>query len=137
VVELRRYLRVRERLSDYAAAHIQHMQRALTFMNIQLNLVVFDITGVTGMRIIRPIVGAERALNMLAANRDNRSKSSQKTIEEALKGNYQAKLFLAAVTACKHNPDIRAQKVRLTHAGKTKMQIVGAAMKKLIEIFLV
>ena len=36
VVELRSYLRVRERLSDYAAAHIQHMQKALTFMNIQL-----------------------------------------------------------------------------------------------------
>jgi len=56
IVELRSYLRVRERLSDYAAAHIQHMQKALTFMNIQLNLVVSDITGVTGMKIIRAIV---------------------------------------------------------------------------------
>ena len=36
VIELRSYLRVRERLLDYAAAHIQHMQKALTFMNIQL-----------------------------------------------------------------------------------------------------
>ena len=40
IVELRSYLRVRERLLDYAASHIQHMKKALTFMNIQLNLVV-------------------------------------------------------------------------------------------------
>jgi len=53
IVELRSYLRVRERLLDYAASHIQHMQKALTFMNVQLNLVVADVTGVTGMRIIQ------------------------------------------------------------------------------------
>ena len=46
---LRAYLRQRERLLDYAAAHIQHMQKALTQMNLQLHHVVSDITGVTGM----------------------------------------------------------------------------------------
>ncbi|EQB99872.1 transposase [Photorhabdus temperata subsp. temperata M1021] len=80
VVELRSYLRVRERLSDYAAAYIQHMQKALVFMNIQLNLVVADITGVTGMRIIRAIVNGERQPNILATYRDTRCKSNQKTI---------------------------------------------------------
>jgi transposase len=89
IVELRSYLRVRERLLDYAAAHIQHMQKALTFMNIQLNLVVADITGVTGMRIIRAIVDGERCPAKLAEFRDNRCKSSQATIEAALVGNYQ------------------------------------------------
>jgi hypothetical protein len=53
---LRAYLRQRERLLDYAAAHIQHMQKALTQMNLQLHHVVSDITGVTGMLIIRAIV---------------------------------------------------------------------------------
>jgi len=57
---LRAYLRQRERLLDYAAAHIQHMQKALTQMNLQLHHVVSDITGVTGMRIIRAIVAGER-----------------------------------------------------------------------------
>lgn len=95
VVELRSYLRVRERLSDYAAAHIQHMQKALTFMNLQLNLVVADITGATGMRIIRAIAKGERDPAMLAAYRDTRCKSSQKTIEEALKGNYQPEHIFA------------------------------------------
>lgn len=95
VVELRSYLRVRERLSDYAAAHIQHMQKALTFMNIQLNLVVADITGATGMRIIRAIAKGERSPATLAAYRDTRCKSSEKTIEDALKGNYQPEHIFA------------------------------------------
>jgi transposase len=49
---LRSYLRQRELHLGYCAAHIQHMQKALTFMNIQLHHVMSDITGVTGMKII-------------------------------------------------------------------------------------
>ena len=89
IVELRSYLRVRERLLDYAAAHIRHMQKALTFMNIQLNLVVSDITGVTGMRIIRAIINGERAPATLANFRDPRCRAGQATIQAALEGNYQ------------------------------------------------
>nr|WP_241198402.1 transposase [Pseudomonas granadensis] len=58
---LRSYLRLRERHLDYAAAHIQHMQKALTHMNLQLHHVVADITGLSGMRIIRAIVAGERS----------------------------------------------------------------------------
>ena len=50
---LRAYLRQRERLLDYAASHIQHMQKALMQMNVQLHHIVSDITGATGMRIVR------------------------------------------------------------------------------------
>jgi len=74
----------------YAAAHIQHMQKALTFMNIQLKLAVSDITGVTGMRIIRAIVEGVRYPKTLSKMRDNRCKNTQKTIQPALEGNYQA-----------------------------------------------
>uniref|UniRef100_UPI001FEA75AC IS110 family transposase n=1 Tax=Microvirga zambiensis TaxID=1402137 RepID=UPI001FEA75AC len=56
IAELRAYLRQRERLLEYAASHIQHMQKALTEMNLQLHHVVSDITGATGMRIIRAMV---------------------------------------------------------------------------------
>ena len=65
VVRLRAYLRHRERLVDYAAAHIQHMQKALMQMNVQLHHVVTDITGVTGMRIIRAIVAGKHAPEQL------------------------------------------------------------------------
>src|SRR5882724_5719460 len=53
---LRGYLRHRQGLVEYAASHVQHMQKALMQMNVQLHHVVTDITGVTGMRIIRAIV---------------------------------------------------------------------------------
>jgi len=53
IAELRAYVRQRERLLEYAASHIQHMQKALMEMNLQLHHVVADITGATGLRIIR------------------------------------------------------------------------------------
>src|SRR5271154_1128240 len=58
IATLRAYLRQRERLVEYAAAHIQHMQKALMEMNLQLHHVVSDITGATGMRIVRAIARA-------------------------------------------------------------------------------
>lgn len=89
IAALRAYLRLRERHLDYAAAHIQHMQKALTFMNLQLHHVVTDVTGATGMRIIRAIVGGERDPLTLAAMRDRNCRSSVETIRSALVGNYQ------------------------------------------------
>ena len=87
IARLRAYLRQRERLVEYAAAHIQHMQKALMEMNLQLHHVVSDITGVTGMRIIRGIVAGERNPDVLATFRDTRCHSSSQTIRSALTGN--------------------------------------------------
>jgi len=95
IAELRAYLRSREKHTDYAAAHIQHMQKALTFMNIQLHHVIATITGVTGMRIIRAIVAGERDPDRLAVMRDVRSKESLETIRNALVGNYQPEHMFA------------------------------------------
>jgi len=89
VAALRAYLRLRERHLDYAAAHIQHIQKALTMMNLQLQHVVSDVTGVTGMKIIRAIASGERDPEVLAAMRDVRCKASIATIHAALIGNYQ------------------------------------------------
>ena len=87
IATLRAYLRQRERLVEYAAAHIQHMQKALMEMNLQLHHVVSDITGATGMRIIRAIVAGERDPEVLAAFRDIRCHSSIEVIKAALVGN--------------------------------------------------
>ena len=89
IVTLRAYLRQRERLLEYAAAHIQHMQKALMQMNVQLHHVVEDITGVTGMKIIRGIVAGERDPQILAQYRDRRCKATIETIERALDGHYK------------------------------------------------
>lgn len=86
---LRAYMRHRQMLVEYAAAHIQHMQKALTQMNLQLQHVISDISGATGMRIIRAIVAGERDRNRLAAMRDVRTKADQNTIAKALDGDYR------------------------------------------------
>jgi transposase len=87
IATLRAYLRQRERLVEYAAAHIQHMHKALMEMNLQLHHVVSDITGATGMRIIRAIVAGERDPEVLATLRDIRCHSSTEVIKAALVGN--------------------------------------------------
>lgn len=87
IATLRAYMRQRERLVEYAAAHIQHMQKALMAMNVQLHHVVSDITGATGMRIIRAIVSGARDPDVLASMRDIRCHSSIEVIKAALVGN--------------------------------------------------
>jgi transposase len=99
IAGLRAYLRQRERLLDYAAAHIQHMQKALTQMNVQLHHVVSDITGVTGMSIIRAIVAGERDPNVLATHRDRGCHASVETICQALVGNYRQEHIFALTQA--------------------------------------
>ncbi len=46
----------------------------------------------------------------------------------------RAKLYMAAIVATRHNPDIKSQYERLTQNGKTPMQAIGAAMRKLVQI---
>ena len=96
---LRAYLRQRERLLDYAAAHIQHMQKALTQMNLQLHHVISDITGVTGMQIIRAIVAGERDPSVLASYRDTRCHASAETVRQALVGNDREEHIFALTQA--------------------------------------
>src|SRR5690348_859777 len=86
---LRAYLRQRERLLDYAASHIQHMQKSLMEMNVQLHHVVTDITGATGMRIIRAIIAGERDPARLAVHRDRRCHATVEVISAALTGNWR------------------------------------------------
>jgi transposase len=99
IAALRAYLRQRERLLDYAASHIQHMQKALTQMNLQLHHVVADITGATGLRIIRAVVAGERDPAVLAALRDHRCKASEETIRQALVGNAREEHVFALAQA--------------------------------------
>jgi transposase len=99
IAGLRAYLRQRERLLDYAAAHIQHMQKALMQMNLQLHHVVSDITGVTGMTIVRAIVAGERDPNVLASYRDRRCHASVETVCQALVGNYRDEHIFALTQA--------------------------------------
>ena len=99
IAALRDYLRQRERLLDYAASHIQHMQKALMQMNLQLQHVVADITGETGMRIVRAIAAGERDPRILASHRNYRCRASAETIRQALVGNYREEHVFALTQA--------------------------------------
>jgi transposase len=89
VVALRAYLRHRTTLIDTAATHVQRMQKALVQMNLQLPIVVSDITGATGLRILRDIVAGERDPQHLARHRDYRCKASEADLVAALTGHYR------------------------------------------------
>lgn len=95
IVTLRAYVRQREMLLKYRSAHIQHMQKALALMNLKLTSVLNDITGLTGMLIIRAIVGGEQDPVRLAQFRNPRCHSSQDEIARALAGNYQPEHLFA------------------------------------------
>ena len=86
---LRSYLRQRAMLVEYASQHVQHMQKALTQMNVKLQNVIRDITGKTGMDIIEAIVRGERSPCRLAQLRDPRIKSDEKTIAKSLRGHWR------------------------------------------------
>ena len=89
VCALRAYVRQRMNLVRYASSHIQHMQKALLQMNLQLSNVVSDISGVTGMRIIGAIIAGERNPKALARLRDPRCKRNESTIARSLHGNFR------------------------------------------------
>jgi transposase len=92
---LRSFWRHRETLVRYASSHVQHMQKALTEMNIQLHKVISDVTGLTGMRIIKAILAGERDPIKLAQMKDPRIKSSAEQIAKALEGDYRQEHLFA------------------------------------------
>lgn len=112
---LRSYIRHRDSLIKSACVHIQRMQKALTQMNVQLHKVVSDITGTTGMAIIRAIVAGERNPQVLAAKRHHRTKRPEAEIAAALNGDYRSEhifvlqqelqlydVYQAQIAACDH-----------------------------------
>ena len=95
VCTVRCLLRHRETLVASAAAHIQHMQKALIQMNLQLHNVIRDITGKTGLAILDAILAGERDTAKLAELKDPRIKASAATIAKSLEGHYRAEHLFA------------------------------------------
>jgi transposase len=93
--KLRSYMRQREKLLQDRTRYVQRMQKALILMNLMLVNVIDDITGKTGLDIIRAILQGERDPGRLAALRNSRVKKSEEEIAEALTGDYkEEQLFL-------------------------------------------
>lgn len=121
---LRSLVRHREMLVQYRSAHIQHMQKALTLMNLRLTSVLSDISGVTGMRIIRAILAGERDGQVLAEYRDERCKHSPAEIAKALEGHYKREHLFAL-----------RQAVELFDVYEGQLQACDAELEKMYQEF--
>jgi len=95
ISRLRSYVRQRQMLIQYRSSHVQHMQKALQQMNLKLTNVIKDITGQTGMQILRSILAGERDPMQLAQFRDYRCKHSAEEIAKSLEGNYREEHLFA------------------------------------------
>ena len=87
---MRALMRHRSELVQMGAQHVQHMQKALTQMNLQIHHVISDLTGVTGLAIVDAIIAGERDAKELAKWRDFRIKADEETIRKSLVGNWRA-----------------------------------------------
>ena len=95
LVVLRTLLRHRAQVLEHRSPHIQHMQKALLQMNVQLSQALSDVTGETGLAMIRAIVAGERDPHKLVAYRDRNCKKSEEEIGRALTGTWRAEqLFI-------------------------------------------
>ena len=89
VCELRAYVRTYQRLMRDRGRYIQKMQKSLHEMNIHLDTVLSDISGMSGMRIIDAILSGERDGDKLAKLCDVRVKASEQEVSAALEGNWR------------------------------------------------
>ena len=89
ITTLRSYMRHRETLVQLSAAAIARMHKALIQMNLQLHLAISDISGVTGLRVLREIATGETDAVRLARHRDGRCKATEAEIVAALTGHYR------------------------------------------------
>lgn len=89
ICAIRSYVRQRDNLVREAARHVQRMQKALDQMNVQLHKVVSDITGDTGLAIIKAILAGERDPHVLASLRNYRCRRSADEIAKALVGDWR------------------------------------------------
>jgi transposase len=95
MASLRSYWRQRGGIVDSCSRHIHLMHKALEQMNVQLHKVVSDVTGVTGMRILRAIVAGERDPHALARLRHRQIKATEDEVARALEGTYRAEHLFA------------------------------------------
>jgi hypothetical protein len=88
VCAIRALMRHRQSLVEMASQHVQHMQKALTQMNLQIHHVINDLTGVTGMAIIDAIL-ADNAKPPSYKLRDPHIKADAETIRKSLVGHWR------------------------------------------------
>lgn len=95
MLALRALMRQRRMLIEHTAQNIQHIQKALDLMNVKLHLVLSDIVGVTGLRIMRAILDGKRSPEELADLREPCCSGTEQMFIDALTGNYRSEHLFA------------------------------------------
>jgi transposase len=90
ICALRSLSRHRANLVELAAVHVQHMQKALTQMNLQIHHVLSDLTGKSGLAILDAILDGKRDAEQLAGLADGRIHADRETVIKSLVGNYRS-----------------------------------------------
>lgn len=90
ICALRALSRHRSNLVEAAAVHVQHMQKALTQMNLQIHHVLSDITGKSGLAIVDALLAGKRDPEQLARLADGRIHAERETVIKSLVGNYRS-----------------------------------------------
>lgn len=89
VCAIRSVFRHRDSMVKISSSHVQHIQKALTQMNIQIHNVISNITGVTGLAMLDAILRGERDPHKLLTLKDKRIKADDSTIIKSLEGDYR------------------------------------------------
>lgn len=93
---LRDYVRLRDDLVRMASQHVQHMQKALDRLNVKMHVVISDITGASGMRVIEAILTGERDPQKLLSLCDQQIvRAKRRRILDALAGLWQPEHLFA------------------------------------------
>ena len=140
VCVLRCLYRQRGMLLRSQGRHVQHMQKALTQMNLQLTNVLADIVGESGQKILRAIVAGERDGHVLGALKNVRVRASVDEIAKSLQGTWRAEHLFALKQAlgafdfvgtqlaeCDHEIELQLQALKLHDGDPAKGKKRGRA----------
>jgi transposase len=130
---VRTYLRYRDELVGARSTQCQHLQKALHQMNLQLTQVLSDVTGFSGLEIIKAILAGEREGAKLAGLVDRRVRASAAAIQQALKGDYRPEHLFVLEQAydlyCRYEAKITACDERIAQVVATLPQKVDATLR--------
>jgi transposase len=126
VCGLRALVRQHKRLVEDPSRTVLHLQKALAQMNIQWVQVVSDLTGKSGMAILRAIVAGERDPQVLARLRQRQLRADEATVAKSLHGNWREEHLFALRQALEQYDFLERQKVAC--AGKVDEALSGLAV---------
>jgi transposase len=115
ICRLRAYTRQRGMLIDYQSRHVQHIQKALAQMNVQLANVISDVMGTTGQAIVRAIIGGQHDPEALARLRHTRIRASHEELVQCLQGNWRDEHLFALKQAMQLYDFFEQQRLQCDH----------------------